>query len=124
MWSILLTSLIALASDILLPALLKWLELFERTLANSTAAKKLLKKASPATFEEFAAIFPKLVEVALDDAAVTKGERAKVLLLSAVVGRPVVLKSLWNRMCLDAKASADWQAADDVGYAELIKAAR
>ena len=124
MWSILLSSLMLLAADVLLPAILKWLGLLESTLAGSDAAKKLLKKSTPKTYDEFKAIFPQLVEESLNDATLKKAERAKVLLAAALVQRPLFLKALWNRICLDPKASSDWIATSDIGYVELLQEMR
>lgn len=125
MWTVLLNALIALAGDVLLPALLKWLGLIETALNESAAAKKLLRANQPQNHGEFAKLLPQLLEAALADAKLTKAQKIKAQLLVKVITTDEFSRALWNKMALDQKlASLTLPLAKDVGHAALINACR
>lgn len=125
MWSLLIGALLSIGTNVLLPALLKWLGLFEQTLAGSAAAKKLLKENQPATYEEFAALWPKLVDLAQADANLKASDRVKFRSVAILLGREKLLRAVWNRFCLDPKAAKfGVTATTDVGYLDMLQEAR
>ncbi len=124
MWNVLIAALISLAANVLLPALLKWLGLLEETLKNSEAARKLFNKTKPTTLEQFRELLPRLVDAACDDAKLKTSERRKLQHLRDRCTRPLFARAVWNRLCLDPKASEDLVLGQDVSYEMLLEEAQ
>lgn len=112
MWPMLIGVIVDILIGLFLPLLRKWLDRLLNAVRVSDRAASLLAAAQPRTVEEFALVWPLMLDAGIDEAATSPAARHQLRRAKARLLRPRVVACAWNQVVATGKIAGAVPAPD------------